>query len=238
MPVTHTLQDDLHIAPSAGRLASRRAAHPAPRAPRYLIKELLRGVENRHHRQATYLHDLVLQDLYALRFAVARSSGTAVTAHLDTLAARVHAFSAHLLPPSLPAYGLDEALRTHVLESAPGLAVRLHLDGGQPGPDPSDIFLLRIVQEALANVFQHAGVLRASVALEQHGAARTLRICDAGAGFDVPRTFRGYASDGRFGLLRASAYARAAGGRLTVASVPGAGTVVSVRVPTLPASDR
>jgi len=125
-----------------------------------------------------------------------------------------------------------------VLDSVPGLDVSLRVDGAQSGPDPGDIFLLRIVQETLANVAQHAGVSRASVALEEHGAARTLRICDAGEGFDVPRTFRGFASDGRFGLLRAKAYARAAGGRLTVASLPGAGTVVRARVPTLPASHR
>lgn len=234
-PPVHTAPEaPLLMDPLPGRLAPRRAVFRAERLVRTPLRRLLRSLEERAHRHADFLHDHVLQNLYGLRFEAAcpRADGAGLEDQLAVVADRVRLFTDDLRPPSLQAYGLAEALRSHVARWEPDLHVRLHVHDVPDGPGPADLFLLRIVQEALANVAAHAGTGRASVHLRQHAQTLTLRVCDEGPGFEVPRTFQPFTASGRFGLFRARAYARAAGGRLSVVSAPEAGTVVSVRVPT------
>ena len=228
------------LMPAAGRLAPRRTAISRTERPaRGPLERLLRSLEDRQHRHAAFLHDHVLQDLYGLRLEAAcpRTARCGFEGHLEALADRVRLLTDDLLPPSLRDYGLGEALRTHVARWEPALHVRLHVTDVPDRPGPTDLFLLRIVQEALANVAEHADVKRASVHLRQQDHTLTLRVCDQGRGFPVPRTFRRFTATGRFGLFRVRAYARAAGGRLSVVSAHEAGTVLTVRVPTLGLSD-
>jgi two-component system, NarL family, sensor kinase len=226
--------------PASGRLAPRRAAPRPARLTQGALERLLQSLEARQHRHAAFLHDHVLQDLYGLRLEAARprnDAGDGLEGQLETLADRVRGLTDDLMPPSLRDYGLAEALRSHVARWEPALHVRLHAGAAPDQPGPADLYLLRIVQEALANVVAHADTGRASVHLLQDDYTCTLRVCDEGRGFEVPRSYRRFTATGRFGLFRARAYARAAGGRLSVVSAPEAGTVLSVRVPTFAGAD-
>ena len=90
----------------------------------------------------------------------------------------------------------------------------------------------RIAQEGLHNVVKHARAGRVVVGLhvvEEGGAkAILLRVRDDGVGFAVGEES---SSPGGMGLQTMRERAEALGGTLSVASTPGAGTVVEARLP-------
>jgi signal transduction histidine kinase len=98
-----------------------------------------------------------------------------------------------------------------------------------PRLDPfAEVQLLRIVQEALANVRKHAGAGSARVALAARDGWLEATIADDGAGIaQTPRE----GDQPRFGLAIMRERAEAAGGQFAIESPPTGGTVVRVRVP-------
>ncbi|HET9014820.1 MAG TPA: GAF domain-containing protein [Thermomicrobiaceae bacterium] len=94
----------------------------------------------------------------------------------------------------------------------------------------AEIQLLRIIQEALANVRKHAGAGRAAVSIGLVPGAVEVTVSDDGAGFD-PETL-GRTAFPRFGLSTMRERAEAVGGTLRITARPGEGTSVLVRVPT------
>jgi len=144
----------------------------------------------------------------------------------------------NLLTVSLPTEGFCATLRQIVARfgAHDGLTVELDIDGpteARCGPNmlPPDaaVQLIRIVQEALANVRKHAGKPdRVRVRLEATDGLLQLAVTDNGDGFD-PATCN--ANSRHFGLQVMRQRAAHIGGRLIVQSEPGQGTRVEVRVP-------
>ncbi|WP_345595983.1 sensor histidine kinase [Streptomyces marokkonensis] len=119
---------------------------------------------------------------------------------------------------------------------AAGPAVEFRLDGtpDAPGPvsEPVEAALLRVTQQALANVREHAGATRAVITLTCLEDRITVDIADDGRGFDMRRSpGRGRASPRGHGLSGMAMRAQQAGGTLAVESAPGDGTVVTMSVP-------
>ncbi|GAA0388682.1 sensor histidine kinase [Streptomyces luteireticuli] len=133
-----------------------------------------------------------------------------------------------LTPPALDDAPLPEALRRVTERSVPGAVFRL--DGEvRPLPVDAEVALLRLTQEALANVVRHAGAERTAVTLAYLDGQVTLDVFDDGVGF-VP----GAAPDGgrsTFGLHGMRERIAELGGTLTVESAPGEGTVVAAVLP-------
>jgi signal transduction histidine kinase len=90
--------------------------------------------------------------------------------------------------------------------------------------------ILRITQEALANVSKHASADRVGVTLSFMDSEVTLDIRDDGKGFD-PLTLPKRTGTGGFGLDGMRARAERIAGSLTVEAEPGFGTAISARVP-------
>ena len=86
--------------------------------------------------------------------------------------------------------------------------------------------LYGIGREALANVLKHAGATAALVRVQPQANQVLIEIRDNGQGFDPDAGHPGH-----FGLDSMRSRAAEIGGRLTIASAPGVGTVVRVRVP-------
>ncbi|MDP5184277.1 sensor histidine kinase [Blastococcus sp. BMG 814] len=112
-----------------------------------------------------------------------------------------------------------------------GLAVRVDtsaLDGGVALRRDEEVVLLRGAQEALTNVRRHADASSVAIRISAvgEGDARhvSVHVEDDGVGFD-PAHARGSGLDGLRGRVVS------VGGELDVASSPGAGTRVTVRVP-------
>jgi len=140
------------------------------------------------------------------------------------------------LRSSLPRQGLVPALRHYLDEygSMAGAEISLDLVGegeleGLELPPAVEIQLLRIVQEALANVRKHARAEHATVRLGLDDGALALEVADDGQGFDPGLEARtGWP---RFGLQTMRERAQAVGGRFDVVSAPGRGTRVTVTLP-------
>jgi nitrate/nitrite-specific signal transduction histidine kinase len=98
-----------------------------------------------------------------------------------------------------------------------------------PADLPPDValHLLRITQEALANVRRHARASRVWVSLARENGALELTISDDGQGFDAGSPLE----RGHVGLSSMRERVRSLDGQLTFATSPGQGTRVTARVP-------
>ena len=93
----------------------------------------------------------------------------------------------------------------------------------------TELQLLRITQEALANVYKHAEVDRARVSLQTHQEYLTLTIEDSGAGFEPGSN--GSKGGSGYGMATMSERAAAIGAELTIESSPDQGTRIHLRAP-------
>jgi len=88
-----------------------------------------------------------------------------------------------------------------------------------------EVALLRMAQEALANVAKHASASRVGLTLSYMEDVVTLDVRDDGVGFDLKRPSSG------FGLSAMRHRVHRLSGALFVESEPGGGTAISARVP-------
>jgi signal transduction histidine kinase len=151
--------------------------------------------------------------------------------------AEARALVADLAPAQLEGGTLPDALRR--LSQAPGMDGSAGLRGTTPAPPTNfsvtgtprplpmatEVVLLRVCQEALANVRKHAGAVSATVELRYDPEVVLLEVIDDGAGFDPDQVTGGY------GLRGMRTRLAEAGGTVTVDSSPGAGTRVIATVP-------
>lgn len=93
-------------------------------------------------------------------------------------------------------------------------------------PEPVSSTVVRVCQEALANVVKHADATTAVVTLAVWDLELTLDIFDDGRGFE-PEAVGGDS----FGLSGLATRTSALGGNLAVESQPGQGTVLAVKIP-------
>ena len=151
--------------------------------------------------------------------------------HLDLAAAaarenlgEARALVGALSPAQLAGSTLPDALRR--LSQAPGTPESFALSGTpRPLPMATEVVLLRVCQEALANARKHADAHCVTVRLGYEPDAVRLEVSDDGAGFDPDQVSGGY------GLGGIRTRVAEAGGTVTVCSHPGAGTQVSAMVP-------
>lgn len=126
--------------------------------------------------------------------------------------------------------GLEAALRQMVdaFHERTGIPVNLEADAPGLAVAPEvQLQLLRIAQEALANVRKHSAASRVDVHLRAEDGQLELSVADDGRGFDPA----GAAARGHHGLAAMRERARAIGAQLTIATGPGQGTRVLVRMP-------
>lgn len=99
--------------------------------------------------------------------------------------------------------------------------------GGLGFDEDSEIQVLRICQESLANVRKHARAARVWVRLAREDDGVCVRVADDGRGFDPGQAQR----PGHFGLGILRERAAAVGGTISIDPRPGGGTEVVLRVP-------
>ncbi|MGA8015861.1 MAG: histidine kinase [Candidatus Dormiibacterota bacterium] len=136
-----------------------------------------------------------------------------------------------LRPTPLTSTGLVAAAETEVerFRRRTGITARLRAERMAPPPalrPQAEVALLRITQQALANIAAHSGASRVSVRLRHADGHVELTVKDNGHGFDTTAL----PSD-RFGLVGMSERVRLAGGSFAVESATGRGTTISVRLP-------
>lgn len=140
-----------------------------------------------------------------------------------------------LQPDPLGEASLAEALvrLTGRLAEEQGIEAATRITGRlRPLPTPTEVALLRITQEALANVRRHARAGRVTVTLSYMEDVAVLDVQDDGVGFD-PRAAGRTAGpeEGGFGLAAMRQRVDRLGGSLVIESAPGAGTTLVVELP-------
>jgi signal transduction histidine kinase len=141
--------------------------------------------------------------------------------------AEARALVADLTPAALTSDTLPDALArlTERVGQELGVKASFRADGEPATLGTSiEVVLVRVCQEALANVRKHAKASSILVRLEFGEFGARLAISDDGIGFDAGLTSEG------FGLRGMRARVAEAGGALTVRSVPGAGTTVRAEI--------
>ena len=190
------------------------------------------------------LHDSLAQTLASLRFQVRmlgdtlRQGGSPEPAMDDLQRIRNGLDEAHVelrellnnFRAPLDRRGLIPALEqlTKQFARETGLHVFFQKDCRAPSLSAADeMQLVRIVQEALANIRRHARAQTVRVLLNcRPGGAYMLLVEDDGVGFDLPR--RAGRPGEHIGLSIMEERARRLGGQLRIESEPGEGTRVEV----------
>lgn len=216
---------------------------------RGLAKAVWKVQEEERRRLARELHDGLGQTLTALTHQLERiqreSAGPegqagdpkarlADAVELARSALReTRELSRLLRPPVLDDLGLLPALSwlARTLGERTGLTVELLASGLEERLETEmETLVFRTVQEGLTNVLKHAGTRRAEVRLARRGRSLEISVTDTGQGFDaaVLESSDGAAGSGLRGMRdRLELF----GGRLTLRSAPGAGTVLTAVVP-------
>lgn len=215
---------------------------------RRLLESLVHAQEEERRRISTDIHDDTVQVItaLALRLDVLRerlhdeslralADEAASTARASIVRLRRLVFDLH--PPALEREGLGAALRPHLeeLRREQGLAYELDDRLGALGSWEMRAIAYRIAREALANVAKHAHAARVEVSLEAAEGGIAVRIRDDGRGF-VPEEVEQGDLGLHLGLTSMRRRAEMAGGRLTIDSSPGAGTLVTLSLPGPPSS--
>ena len=142
--------------------------------------------------------------------------------------AEARALVTALSPAALEASTLGEVLHrvTEATAAQAGIPAHWEVAGiARRLPTGAEVVLLRVCQEALANVRQHAAARQVSVRLRYADDAVRLTVADDGRGFGAAVTPGGY------GLAGMRERVRQVGGTFEVTSAPGAGTEVCTEVP-------
>jgi signal transduction histidine kinase len=190
-------------------------------------------------RAAHEIHDGLAQDLWLAKLAAsglernksldseARALSAELLRSIDAALSEARTAMIAMSSVDVPSPPLSELIERQVNDFSDrfGIRAECHLEEDLPIAPRVAVEMLRVVQEALNNVRKHARPGRVVVRLARRQDAITLSVRDDGIGFDPAIVNDGY---GRQSMRER---AQSIGGRLTVASAPGRGTSVSVRVP-------
>jgi signal transduction histidine kinase len=201
-----------------------------------------RGVVAERERWAREVHDTLAQG-YTSIVVLAQTAAAQLPGDPGAAAERValieevarenlaeaRAMVAAFAPVALDSATLVEALHrlTERFGRETGIGTRVDLaalDGDLGLTRTEEIVLLRGAQEALANVRRHASATAVVLRVSRVGDVVSVHVEDDGVGFDP-------ATGGGVGLAGLRDRAEQVGGALDVASAPGEGTRVTVRVP-------
>jgi hypothetical protein len=210
---------------------------------RRLSAKLLKAQESERKLVALELHDGIGQGMSAVKFGVENGlqkmekgdqagAGEALKPLIPMIQQTmedVRRMARNLWPSILDDLGILAALSWFTREYekiyAP-ITVDRHI-GLEEKDVPNDlkIILFRIIQEALNNIAKHSNAPRVYLVLEKRDEI-LLTIRDQGRGFEVEKTLSGDLSGRGLGLAGMKERAELSGGKFSIDSRPGEGTVI------------
>jgi signal transduction histidine kinase len=203
------------------------------------------GAGDERQRMAREIHDTLAQGLTGIitQLEAAQQTGSetererrignAKRLARDSLSEARRSVQA-LRPQALEGSKLPDALADEATRwtTTSGVPAEVAATGDPRALHPEvEVTLLRVAQEALANVAKHAAASHAWVTLSYMEDVVTLDVRDDGSGFDQPGENQ---TDGGFGLIAMRQRVNRLAGQLEIESEPGAGTAVSASLPAIP----
>ena len=210
---------------------------------RALATDLTIAEQRERRRLAMELHDYLAQMLVVTRMKVAQlqkqdhdEDVRTILQDADQLLHQsldyTRSLVSELTPQALYERGLGAALqwlgdqmsRQQILKVEVSLDVpKLQL------PETDAVLLFHSIRELLFNVFKHGKTNQACVSMSHAQNVLSITVSDRGCGFDVSHLKDDHSD--RFGLLSIRERMIALGGGFDLQSVPGKGTVASLRLP-------
>jgi PAS domain S-box-containing protein len=212
--------------------------------------------ESERRRIAVDLHDGLGQTLSLVKLSVeeaARSARDGVAAKaaasLERLAptlksalTELRRITMNLRPTTLDDLGILATLSWYFREvdaTCPNIRLERDITVLESDvPELLKIAIFRIVQEASSNALKHAGADRITVSLSNECGTLELLIEDTGCGFDPAVAANSRDFSHGLGLQSMKERAELSGGNYAFKSIPGQGTSIRVRWPSLPAFER
>jgi signal transduction histidine kinase len=206
-----------------------------------LSARLVEAQEDERRSISRELHDEVGQAMTGVLVEMANLSTLIREGDVDAIAAKaagikrevensigvVRNMALLLRPSMLDDLGLLPALEWQAREVSKRTGVWVKVTASELPediPEEHKTCVYRVAQEALHNCVQHAGAHHVSISVSQRDGQLHVSIQDDGKGFD-PRRERG------MGLLGIGERVGHLGGRFTIESGPGQGTLLQVAVP-------
>ncbi len=212
-----------------------------------LLLRLESAQEEERRRIARELHDGTTQDLVTLLHQMEKfTSSTDYLSPQDATLLEgvwqqtsktldeVRRFIQDLRLPILDDLGFLPALEwlTSDLTKQSGIAVDMVVLGSvRRFAHEVELILFRIAQEALRNMLKHSEASKAWITVEFDNAKTVLTVKDNGKGFELTKGIDYLPSIGKLGLIGMQERVQHIGGKLTLQSKPGKGTIVIVEVP-------
>jgi two-component system, NarL family, sensor histidine kinase DevS len=228
--------EDLRLTES---LAARAATAVAlsQRVSRDAVRRVVEAQELERARLARELHDETGQALTSILLGLksleGRDADRPAVDELRELVVStlqsVRRLAVELRPAALDDFGLVPAVERlrDIVEEQSRISVDVESELGDGRlPAEAETALYRIAQEAFTNVVKHADASRVTLRLSRRDDAVMLVVQDDGTGFD-PALVR----DGSLGLVGMRERVALLGGRLTIESSEGAGTMLTAEVP-------
>lgn len=206
-----------------------------------LMRRAIDASSRERRRIARDLHDGPVQGLAGVSYSLAAAGGRIAsldsaagelirTAGIDTRHAitELRSLLVELYPPTLSREGLRAAVSDLAAPlSARNITVEIDVPEDLGVDEGVEAVLFRSAQEALRNIAAHAHATTVHLGVRHEDGHVVLAIRDDGRGFDM----RVHSPDGHLGLTLVADLVSDAGGQLSVESRPGAGTSVTVVIP-------
>lgn len=209
---------------------------------RTLANQIIMTGDQERASIARELHDSTAQSLAALLLELSVLAGENTEPRLESRIARIRSIVSDVLdevrlvahtvhPRVLDDLGLPAALQRLARETLERSGVMVTCTAP---PSLRSLnaacasTLYRVAQEATGNAIRHARARRVSISLSDRNGAVDLEVADDGIGFNAGEVEEQRPGMGLFTMRERAALV---GGRLTILSVPGAGTRVLVTVP-------
>lgn len=202
------------------------------------------GMEAEQRRIAQELHDGLGGSISAVKFKLENlrekspnngglgKSLDEITGDLASLHQELREIAHNLMPRHLHKHGLLTAVEQliHRMESADG-KLKIHFFNNANLENMSElarVYLFRIVQELLGNLFKHAQATEAWLQFVGHADSLLITLEDNGKGFDLTQV----KNKGGIGLTNIRYRVEdALGGTFNIESAAGKGTVVFIEIP-------
>jgi len=215
-------------------------------------RTLVASAERRLMRLGFDLHDGPIQDVLAMTADVrllqqqvypfvleeyreqAYGRFDDITSRLTELDRQLREIAHSLETKSVISRPLGEILHREVDSFAErtGIGATLEIRGDPDSLSSAQrITIFRAIQEALANVREHAGATSVEVRVRARRSAIEAQISDDGMGFEVERALAKAAERGRLGLVGIGERVRMLGGTFELESAPGGPTTLKLTLP-------
>ena len=206
----------------------------------YLMHDMLGFRRHMDNQLASIARIVALNSTAALMFQDRDAGAQVLTSLRDekgimgVAITEARSITARLTPSGLEELGLMSALKgaaTDLLEHT-HLDVKLHDNSsGKELSANRRILTFRCVQELMRNISKHANARNVMIELNDGEGALCITVRDDGDGFDPETALSNNRTNGGFGLFSIIERISFAGGTVDLASTPGEGAAITLKLP-------